>query len=100
MITLADLEKLRPVNQPSVDAHKKRMLAEMRAYRLKEIRESAGLTQQQLADRVGVTEKQVSKIENDNVANSKVSTLRSYLEALGGDMAVEFIRGDARIAVA
>ena len=100
MITLSDLEKIRPVNQARVEAHKQRMLAEVRAYRLKEFRETAGLTQQQLADRIGLTQKQVSKIENGNIANSKISTLRSYFEALGGDMAVEFVSGDTRLAVA
>lgn len=36
-----------PVNRENVEAHKERMLAEVRAYRLRELREAAGLTQQQ-----------------------------------------------------
>lgn len=38
-----------PVDRECVEAHKKRMLAEVRAYRLRELREQAGLTQAQLA---------------------------------------------------
>ena len=83
-----------------VDAHKERMLSEVRAYRLRELREQAGLTQAQLADRIGVGQRQVSKIEHGDLDNTKIGTIRSYLEAVGGNLAIEFITGDIRIQVA
>lgn len=83
-----------------IDAHKQRMLAEVRAYRLRELREQAGLTQAQLAERIGVSQRQVSKIENGDLENAKISTIRGYLEAVGGGLAVEYIVGDQRIQVA
>jgi len=43
-----------PVDREQVDAHKARMLAQVRAHRLRELRENAGLTQAQLAERIGV----------------------------------------------
>jgi transcriptional regulator with XRE-family HTH domain len=75
-------------------------LAEVRAYRLRELREAAGLTQAQLAERIGVGQRQVSKIENGDLDNAKFSTIRHYLEAIGGGMAIEYVIGDERIQVA
>lgn len=98
--TLDDYLAKRPVDRKRVEAHKQRMLAEVRAYRLRELRESAGLTQAELARRIGVGQRQVSKIENGDLESTKVGTIRSYLEAVGGGMAIEYILGDQRIQVA
>ena len=89
-----------PVDRERVDTHKARMLAEVRAHRLRELREAAGLTQQQLAERIGVSQRQVSKIERGDIESSKVSTVRGYLEAVGGELALEFVTDDARILIA
>ena len=89
-----------PVNRANVEVHKERMLAEVRACRLRELRENAGLTQQQLADRIGVSQRQVSKIEHGDLDNAKVGTIRGYLEAVGGGLAIEYVTGDARVQVA
>lgn len=43
---LEDFLAEHPVDRVNVEAHKERMLAEVRAYRLRELREGAGLTQQ------------------------------------------------------
>lgn len=100
MTTLDEMLALRPVNQEAVEAHQKRMLAEVRAYRLRELREQAGYTQAQLAERIGVGQRQVSKIENGDIENAKVGTIRGYLEAVGGAMALEYVMGDHRVQVA
>lgn len=89
-----------PVNKDHVNAHKERMLAEVRAYRLRELREQAGLTQTELAERIGVGQRQVSKIESGDIDNAKVGTIRRYLEAVGGELAVEYVAGDQRLQVA
>lgn len=98
--TLRDFVAERPVDRERVEAHKARMLAEVRAYRLRELREQAGLTQTQLAERIGVGQRQVSKIEHGDIESAKVGTLRSYLEAVGGELALEYVLGDQRIQVA
>lgn len=99
-MNLEDFLVEHPVNRENVEAHKERMLAEVRAYRLRELRENVGLTQQQLADRIGVSQRQVSKIEHGDLDSSKVGTIRGYLEAVGGGLALEYVTGDARIQVA
>ncbi|MCT1925164.1 helix-turn-helix domain-containing protein, partial [Brevibacterium luteolum] len=95
--SLKDFVAEHPVDRERVDVHKERMLAEVRVYRL---REQAGLTQAQLAERIGVGQRQVSKIERGDLDNAKVGTIRSYLEAIGGGLAIEYVLGDQRIQVA
>lgn len=89
-----------PVDRERVDAHKERMLAEVRAYRLRELRERAGLTQTELAARIGVGQRQVSKIERGDLESAKVATIRRYVEAVGGGLAIEYVVGDQRVQVA
>lgn len=99
-LSLKDFVAEHPVDRERVEAHKQRMLAEARAYRLRELRESAGLTQAQLAERIGVGQRQVSKIERGDLVSAKVGTIRSYLEAVGGGLAIEYVLGDQRVQVA
>lgn len=97
---LKDFLAEHPVDRERVEAHKEQMLAEVRAYRLRELREQAGLTQQELADRIGVSQRQVSKIEHGDIDNAKVGTIRGYLEAVGGGLTLEYVNGDDRVQVA
>jgi DNA-binding XRE family transcriptional regulator len=48
-------------------------------YLLKEARLKSGMTQQQLADKVGTTKSYISKIEN-NVKEARISTLHKIVE--------------------
>ena len=53
---------------------------------LKEARKKTGLTQQELADRVGTSKSYISKIEN-NVKEARISTLQRIVEkGLGGKL--------------
>lgn len=99
-LSLEDYLAKNPVNEDRVQEHKERMLSEVRAYHLRELREQAGLTQAQLAERIGVGQRQVSKIEHGDLDNTKIGTIRSYLEAVGGELAIEYVLGDQRVQVA
>lgn len=99
-MTLREFLADHPVDRERVEEHKSRMLADVRAYRLRELREAAGLTQEQLATRIGVSQRQVSKIERGELENAKISTIRGYLEAVGGELAIEFVTGDDRVLIA
>ncbi len=98
--TLSDLLRERPVNREAVDAHKKRMIEEVRAYRLRELREALSLTQVQLASRLQVSQNRVSRLEQGDIERAQVDTLRKYVEALGGTLRVEIEYGDERIQIA
>ena len=99
-LTREQLLAKRPVDRKRVEAHKERMLGEVRAYRLRELREARGLTQEELAERIGVGQRQVSKIEHGDLDNTRIGTIRKYLEAVGGDLVVEYVSGDRRLQVA
>ena len=98
--TLKDILIERPVDRAAVDAHKKRMLEEVRAFRLRELREASELTQVELAGRLQVTQNRVSRIEHGDIERAQVDTLRRYVEAVGGQLRIEVELGDERIQIA
>jgi DNA-binding XRE family transcriptional regulator len=64
---------------------------------LAELRQSRHVTQVQLAETLGISQGNVSRLE----ARSDVylSTLRSYVEALGGHLEIAAVFGDERVRV-
>ena len=56
---------------------------------LVEARQSAGLTQQELAKRLGVSQAQVSRIEKRGYDTYTLTTLRRYVTALGEGFSLE-----------
>ncbi|MHB1173467.1 MAG: helix-turn-helix domain-containing protein [Lacisediminihabitans sp.] len=98
--SLDELVRDRPVDRAQVDAHKQRMLEEVRAYRLRELREASDLTQVELAARLQVSQNRVSRIEHGDIERAQVDTLRKYVEAVGGHLRVEVELGDERIQIA
>jgi predicted transcriptional regulator len=90
----------RPVDRAVVDENKKRMLDEVRAYRLRELREALNLTQIELADLLDVSQNRVSRLEHGDLERTQVDTLRRYVEAVGGQLHVEVEIGDRRIQIA
>jgi DNA-binding XRE family transcriptional regulator len=77
-----------------VQAAKDELLAEMIGYRLAEVRKARGLTQQQVAERMGVTKGRVSQIEQGKVSGQDV--VARFAAALGGRLhqAIYFDDGD------
>lgn len=75
------------------------MLAEVRAHRLSEARKSRDLTQEQVAEAMGVTQTRVSQIERGELNRSEVDTLASYVDALGGKLEVVADFGDQRLVL-
>ncbi|MCL2781030.1 MAG: helix-turn-helix domain-containing protein [Actinomycetia bacterium] len=76
------------------------MLAEVRAYRLRELREQRLLSQNELAQRINVSQRRVSGIETGNIEKTQVETLRRYAEAIGGTLRVEVELDGDRFQVA
>lgn len=77
-----------------------RLPAEVRAHQLAEIRREQALTQRDVAETMGVSPPRVSAIEHGEVERVAVSTLRSYVEALGGRLRVVADFGDVEYTVA
>jgi len=76
------------------------MLAEVRAHRLAEIRKAHQLTQEELAKTLKVSQHRVSQIERGGTVTAQVDTLRRYVEALGGRLAVRAEFGDNSFVIA
>jgi DNA-binding XRE family transcriptional regulator len=80
--------------EEAVLAAKDELLAEMIGYRLAEVRKARGLTQLQVAERMGVTKGRVSQIEQGKVSGQDV--VARFAAALGGRLhqAIYFEDGD------
>lgn len=80
--------------EEAVAAGKQELLASVLGHRLAEARKSRGLTQQQVAERMGVTKGRISQIEQGKISGQDV--LARFAEALGGKLhqAIYFEDGD------
>jgi DNA-binding XRE family transcriptional regulator len=76
------------------EAGRQELLAQVVGARLAEVRRGRGFTQQQIAERMGVTKGRVSQIERGRVSGQDV--LARYAAALGGRLhqAIYFDDGD------
>lgn len=86
--------KMSPESLARARARTKEMMAEML---LAEIRKSVGLTQEDVAAALDITQPSLSKLENQD--DMQISTLRRLIEALGGRLEIiaHLPRGDIRI---
>ncbi len=100
MTTLNEIKLRRQPRPEKVQAHKDRMLAETRAWRLRELREQFDLTQVELAQQLAVSQNRVSTIERGHIDKAQVDTLRRYVEALGGTLTLEVHFGDETFKIA
>lgn len=80
------------------DAAVGKMLDEARGWRLADIRRRRGLTQEQVANRMGVSVARISQIENGDVSTQDV--LVRYIAALGGTLKLVADFGDEQLKVA
>ena len=71
--------------------------ARARAHRLAELRARAGLTQAELADRLGVRQERVSAMERGDVTAMETRTAAAYVEALGGRLEITVDFGADRV---
>jgi predicted transcriptional regulator len=64
------------------------------------VREAQGVTQVEVAKRIGVSQNRVSRIEHGDLDHTRLDTLRRCVEALGGKLRVEAAFGDTRYVLA
>lgn len=65
------------------------------AYELSQLRQTANLSQSQLADKMGVSQANISKIENGG--DVQLSTLQKYVTALGGTLSINATMADGQV---
>lgn len=94
-----EVRSKRPPREDVVAKHRARMDAEVRAYRLREIRQEQGVTQKELAERMTVSQPAISALEAGDLERSGLATLRAYVEALGGHVEVTASFGDRKVTL-
>jgi DNA-binding XRE family transcriptional regulator len=82
--------------EEAVEVGKQELLAEIVGHRLAEIRRARGLTQQQVAERMGITKGRVSQIEQGKISGQDV--LARFAAALGGRLHQAIYFDDGNIA--
>lgn len=68
------------------------------AYELSQLRATANLSQAQLAEKMGVSQANISKIETGQ--DVQLSTLKKYVTALGGQLSISAKIGETIITIA
>lgn len=85
--------------QIDADPLRRARVEEYKAQMLGELRRELDLTQMQLAERLDVTQENVSQIER-GTTDVRVSTLRRYVEALGGRLELRATFPDRSVTLA
>lgn len=95
MTSLADLRaRLHPDEIDRADRLADRLGA---ALRLQQLRQGLALSQQTLAERIGIDQPTISKLERRE--DMLLSTLQAYCEALGGELELHVRFGEQRVAI-
>ena len=84
--------------EEAFDAAVNAMLEENRGWRLAEMRKRRGMTQEQVAARMGVSVARVSQIESGDVSTQDV--LNRFIAALGGTLKLIADFGDEQLKIA
>jgi transcriptional regulator with XRE-family HTH domain len=61
------------------------------AIQLAALRKARGFSQKQLADKIGTSQQQISRLESPSYQGHSLSMLRRVVEALGGTLKVEIL---------
>jgi Helix-turn-helix domain len=87
-----------PADKTAITAGMEQLSAEQRAWRLAEMRRRLGITQADVAPRMGVTRGRVSALKHARPGAAELRTLVAYVEALGGRLEIIADFGDQRLA--
>ena len=61
------------------------------AFQLTALRKARGISQKQLAEKIGTSQQQISRLESPTYQGHSLSMLRRVVEALGGSLKVEIL---------
>lgn len=89
MITLQDvIAKLKAEDPEFAESYERGYQAFRLGVMLQLAREDAGMTQEQVAQRLGTKKSAISRLEN-NAGDLRLSTLQRYAEAVGKELVLE-----------
>jgi DNA-binding XRE family transcriptional regulator len=84
-----------PDAREEIEAEKRAIRDALALGKLRELREQQGVTQAALAERLGTTQTNVSRIEHER--DTYLSTLADYVAALGGHLEINAVFPDETI---
>ena len=96
-VSLEDVMARRGVTWGDVEPYKRELERYLDGYALGEVRKAQGVTQRELAQRIGVSQNRISKIEKGDFHKTQLRTAQKYIEALGGTVSINATFGDAVI---
>lgn len=70
-----------------------------RAFRLRQVRQSRLVRQEDIAAEMKVSQSRISRIEAGEIDRSELGTLRAYVQALGGTLKVTAEFGDEHLTI-
>jgi len=88
------------LDEGRVEVYQALARSRVRAYRLTELRKEAGLNQNDLAKKLGVSQSRVSRIERGELEHTEIATLRAFTQALGAELEISVKLGDERLILA
>lgn len=86
-----DLDKLirdKGLSADSVEQLKQKLAKQQYLFALRELRSLTSKTQAELAETLGVTQNRISKLERYELGRLELQTIRSYINALGGELSL------------
>ncbi len=84
-----------PVRSARAEEYREKVEAKIFAFQLAELRSELGINQVELAERLGITQGGVSRLERSS--DRKLSTLCKLTSALGGTLSIEISVGDRSV---
>ena len=88
MSGIDDLVRDNNLDEVRVQRETSELRQRVEAYRLAEARKRRSMTQVELANRMGLSQKRVSEVENGRISSLRVSTLERYAQGIGGKLRV------------
>ncbi len=92
--------RLHAFDEGAMERARQQQQAEIGAYKLAELRSQHDVTQTELADRIGVSQSRISRIEKGDLEHAELATIRDYIHALGGELEVVATFDNERIVIA
>lgn len=96
---LSEVKKKRTLDEKIVLKLKQEMIHQTQLNSLADLRWEANLTQKELADRLGVDQSRVSRIESGDLTRAEVGSLAAYAAAMGGSIEITFHLGNHSISM-
>lgn len=94
IVTMADIRARRGLTEEDLAPHIRETRLYMDGYALGEVRRAQKVTQRELAQRIGVSQNRISKIEKGQFDKTQIGTIQKYIEALGGQITLDATFGD------